>query len=1007
MANIKPTQFSMRQKLLMTYNTNGISESHLAYWEQNSSLFAKLFNKYEGNFVSGEEISGASYISKDNYIQIGSEYTINATESKYDLVLTLSHELTHAVGQYQHKRLTDKEYSTKTPITYKTAWTFTQALHTGEAEAILNQYLVARDLNKSEKWKGENDVLRPIFQLIDNKFIDNNELSENDAKNIIQQLAKLNETAIFSGQPKKFLSLKNQYEAFYYTYAEYNQAYFLYHFTNLNQDYKEVMNDNLFHSTEYGLLPYGSDSNTLRKMAHIKSLTNISFGEKYTFYGTNNLDNFLNLSDNDVKHNTLKKEKIENRMSIGSSLARQVNSHELLYGGNGQDELIGNDLKEILLGGAGNDTLKGNADNDILGGNAGNDILYGGIGNDKLNGGKGKDTYYILDHDTIIDSDMSGRVYFEKGFNGKFIQAKSFTALSTNVWLSTDNKKQIYGEILATREGNHLTLITGGHSVVINDFFKLGKKDKKSGTWRGLDMVLENATPQTITQNDTPQKKHTLFRYTHDYINKLPENATNAQHDTARFQAAVKHSGSDLDDMLMNVQNGSAVVHFNGGNDWAYGGYGYDWLFGGLGNDILIGSALVALKGRPEIYGNGSSGKEKYVPSDLLDRDYLVGGAGSDLIFGVDGNDTIFTDEDGSQTGTKAGHLLPEHKTISTQRGDLAAGGNGNDTIYGSQMRDLLSGGAGTDVIYGGAGRDVLVGDGEFFPDIKRIGSTSGNELNDKNTSGLGNVYIVQHLDFDPSKDKITDAKHANNQNAWDFQINNKTHQFSYESAVAIRFKEHAVKVGGMSDYLFGGTGHDLLIGQFGNDYLDGGDGSDYLWGDDYLDKTISGHDTLKGGKGNDVLYGGLGNDLLFAGSGSDKLFGGKGKDTYFFTNADLQAKETNIINDEDGLGAIVIDGVHLHTITWQADPKNATHWTNPEHGLDLRLNGSNLNITSSKFAATITVQNFKSNILGLSLLPAKPSTRSAFYDDEPAYETTQLNQYNKYQQDENPIAII
>lgn len=947
---------------------------------QKSKSLTNLISKYNGNYVGGNfSVPQAHFYKNDNGSII--EITISDDYKKQSFITTLAHELGHATGKFQAENTYDA---------YQSAQSFSDARRIGEGEAIFYEFKVGNELHtKDNPFKSKNQVSRwrkigkEAIKIIDDLH---DEIQKVIGKNTVvtralaQKIGQFNYDMVLSGQENPFIQL---------TYDEEDKMDFIMNQTNFKNEYKELMNIDFFGEVFYNSYN-GIPTNDYKSYFQVKSLVN-------RYHRHYNANANVHEKVDDV---------LENKYTGGSNLARNNDDYDLLYGGKGNDKLKGNSGRDILLGGADNDELRGEAGDDILGGNAGNDILYGGIGNDKLNGGKGKDTYYILDHDTIIDSDMSGRVYFEKGFNGKFIQAKSFTALSTNVWFSTDNKKQIYGEILATREGNHLTLITGGHSVVINDFFKLGKKDKKSGTWRGLDMVLENATPQTITQNDTPQKNHTLFRYTHDYINKLPENATNAQHDTARFQAAVKHSGSDLDDMLMNVQNGSAVVHFNGGNDWAYGGYGYDWLFGGLGNDILIGSALAALNGRPAPYSQ--TGKEANVPTGLLDRDYLVGGSGSDLIFGVDGNDTIFTDEDGSQTGKKAGHLLPEHKTLSAQRGDLAAGGNGNDTIYGSQMRDLLSGGAGTDVIYGGAGRDVLVGDGEFFPDIKRGLNVKATEINDKNNvTSNSNLFRVQHLDFDPSKDKISDTKHAINQNAWDFQINNKTHQFSYESAVAIRFKEHAVKVGGMSDYLFGGTGHDLLIGQFGNDYLDGGDGSDYLWGDDYLDKTISGHDTLKGGKGNDVLYGGLGDDLLFAGSGSDKLFGGKGKDTYFFTNADLQAKETNIINDEDGLGAIVIDGVHLHTITWQADPKSATHWTNPEHGLDLRLNGSNLNITSSKFAATITVQNFKNNVFGLNLLPAKPSTRSAFYDDEPAYETMQSHQYSKHQQDENPIAII
>lgn len=940
-----------------------------------STTLRNLISQYNGNYLAGSLIKSEAFFSSKEVNKIADEIVISPDFKGKQFIQTLSHELGHAIGQFQTFDIKPEHQS---------AQSYSDARRIGEGEAIFYEFKVAHELYG----KKFNQYLSDIWE--------KNKDTETP-KNLYSQIQKIigkNDTLTYElakkiGQVNYDMSAGGQTDFPALTYDELDKIYFILKKTNINKEYREVLGYGLQDKVTY--FDNTSDSEKYRidyiSYVQVKSLVN----RYHQHYNTN-----ANVHENvdDV---------LENKHTGGSNLARNNDDSDLLYGGKGNDKLKGNSGRDILLGGEGNDTLRGEAGDDTLGGNADNDTLYGGIGNDKLNGGKGKDTYYILDHDTIIDSDMSGRIFFEKGFNGKSIQAKSFIALYDTAWLSVDDKKQFYGDILATRSGNHLTLSTGSHSVVINDFFKTAKKDK-NGTWTGLDITLENGIPNRdfITTNDT-KKNHTLFRYTHDYINKLPEKATAEQHENARFQAAVKHSGSDLDDMLMSTQNGSSVVYFNGGNDLAYGGYGYDWLFGGLGNDVLIGSALAALNGRPAPYSQ--TGKEANVPTGLLDRDYLVGGAGSDLIFGVDGNDTIFTDENKAN----AGHWLPEHKTESAKRGDLAAGGKGDDTIYGSQMRDLLSGGAGTDVIYGGAGRDVLVGDGEFFPDIKRGLNVKATEINDKNNvTSDSNLFRVQHLDFDPSKDKISDTKHAINQNAWDFQINDKTHQFSYESAVAIRFKEHAVKVGGMSDYLFGGTGHDLLIGQFGNDYLEGGDGNDYLWGDDYLDKTISGSDTLHGGKGNDVLYGGLGDDRLFAGSGSDKLFGGKGKDTYFFTNADLKMKETNIINDEDGLGAIVIDGVHLHTITWQADPKNkTTHWTNAEHGLDLRLNGSNLNITSSKFAATITVQNFKNNVLGLNLLPAKPSTRSAFYDDEPAYETTQSHQYSKYQQDENPIAII
>lgn len=431
-------------------------------------------------------------------------------------------------------------------------------------------------------------------------------------------------------------------------------------------------------------------------------------------------------------------------------------------------------------------------------------------------------------------------------------------------------------------------------------------------------------------------------------------------HERTRLSHARKQLGSHSDDMMLNTLNGSAVAFLGDGNDVAYGGYGYDWIYGESGNDILLGSSLAALNSRPQQYGQ--NGKEKNVPTGLLDRDYLVGGSGSDLIFGIDGDDIIYTDEDGTN-GKTAGHLLPENKVLSALRGDLAAGGKGNDHIYGSVARDLLTGGAGRDTIFGGAGDDVLIGDGELFPDIKRSLQVSAEEIimtNMRDTTTNNTVWRVQHLPFDAQTDKVTDLKHQNNQNAWDFRIENG--EYIYESAITKRFNEHRVKTGGDDDLLFGGEGNDLLIGQDGNDYLDGGAGNDILWGDDFqnpddFQNHTNNHDILKGGKGTDYLYGGY------------------GYDTYLLTKADLTHAQYDkkFIHDIDHQGVILMDGVALNSVHWQADKNSPTsHWFNTEKDWDLRLNGSDLIFSSpnkTAFVADVSIQNFQNHAFGLNLL--------------------------------------
>jgi Ca2+-binding RTX toxin-like protein len=64
---------------------------------------------------------------------------------------------------------------------------------------------------------------------------------------------------------------------------------------------------------------------------------------------------------------------------------------DALSGGSGNDSLHGQDGNDTLLGEAGNDRLDGEAGDDLLLGGAGNDFLYGGDGNDKIYGEVGND----------------------------------------------------------------------------------------------------------------------------------------------------------------------------------------------------------------------------------------------------------------------------------------------------------------------------------------------------------------------------------------------------------------------------------------------------------------------------------------------------------------------------------------------------------------------------------------------------------------------------------------
>ncbi len=86
-----------------------------------------------------------------------------------------------------------------------------------------------------------------------------------------------------------------------------------------------------------------------------------------------------------------------------------------MFGGTGNDTMIGAAGDDTMQGLWGNDSIDGGAGNDIIAGNfgsntliggAGDDILFSGFGPDRLTGGDGADDFRFREHDTlfILDS---------------------------------------------------------------------------------------------------------------------------------------------------------------------------------------------------------------------------------------------------------------------------------------------------------------------------------------------------------------------------------------------------------------------------------------------------------------------------------------------------------------------------------------------------------------------------------------------------------------------------
>jgi Ca2+-binding RTX toxin-like protein len=166
-------------------------------------------------------------------------------------------------------------------------------------------------------------------------------------------------------------------------------------------------------------------------------------------------------------------------------------------------------------------------------------------------------------------------------------------------------------------------------------------------------------------------------------------------------------------------------------------------------------------------------------------------------------------------------------------------GGEGNDTLFGSQLDEWLIGEAGNDYIAAGDGDDVVhAGAGDD--------TVAGNWGNDTILGLRGNDVLSgdmgqDHLDGGPGADNLTG--------------------------------------GDSNDFLEGGADNDILDGGAGTDTLYAGDGNDYLIGG----RGVG--DSMRGGMGNDrfraddilgnadSMWGEAGFDVLVSAADADDLF--------------------------------------------------------------------------------------------------------------------------------------
>jgi Ca2+-binding RTX toxin-like protein len=436
--------------------------------------------------------------------------------------------------------------------------------------------------------------------------------------------------------------------------------------------------------------------------------------------------------------------------------------------------------------------------------------------------------------------------------------------------------------------------------------------------------------------------------------------------------------------------SGGDMLFGQAGNDTILGRGGSDFLFGGAGNDTLTGG-----DGDDQVFGQGGDDRMIWNPGD--DTDLFEGGAGNDTaeVNGGGGAEVFTATANGSRVRFDRLDPAPFALDLGTTErlvvnmnggndtfsatGNLAAliivtvdGGDGDDTIFGSNGVDTLLGGDGNDFIDGqqgndvaflGAGDDVFQWDpgdgsdtveGQDGVDQMLFNGSNGNENFAVSANGqrvlltrnLGNIV----MDLDGVEDVTINALGGddnvavNDLNGTDVTEVN-VNLAGTNGGTAGDGRADNVRVdgtnGGNEIDIFGAGTSVSVVGLSAQVNISNAEGANDrlivqgLGGNDTITATTlpagvmqltldggAGDDTLLGSQGADVLIGGDGDDFVFGDNGNDVAFLGAGDDVFQWNPGD----GNDTVEGQDGFDNLLFFGANIaENVTISANGGRAT----------------------------------------------------------------------------------
>ncbi|NDV63154.1 LEPR-XLL domain-containing protein [Puniceicoccales bacterium CK1056] len=560
-----------------------------------------------------------------------------------------------------------------------------------------------------------------------------------------------------------------------------------------------------------------------------------------------------------------------------SGVSGVLSGNALAFNNPGNDTINGQESNAVLtiFGGPGNDILIGSTSGDQIAGGTGSDWIFGWSGDDHIYG----DSQFNVHLDTLLtilrttdpadpDYDLealeiilgaeasSDFIRGDDGLDvilgdhGVITQGEGVRRIFSSadvIRVESTNPDQGAGDLVYGGSGNDLIL--GGTGA---DYLHGGNSTLPFPAVFSAELAVTTNPFDTVNLDG-------LFTVLQGFSESLPDDDV-VFGDHGRIELS-------SDDPLSIVSTYYTVgdndrLEGDSGHDVLIGGVGLDEAHGGLGNDLLLGDlgfVLLGVRsgslfGRIDTVHAGSTETELLIGNDDVlygdaDDDILMGSVGSDRIDGGSEDDIIFGDNAVIDRALRLGNMtsLRFQELLDGTIYDLAglvqvdgipqldpAGGavwsdfaimflDHSDTtpvaLYGN---DYIAGGPQSDMIFGQLGDDVIQGDGS-------IGLTEDVSAY-RDSSGV--------LQVTPSVESLTDG----------------------------------------DDYIEGNGGNDVIFGNLGQDDIVGGSSTRFGLGAD---------ESLRP-DGSDLIFGGAGESSDLARNSHGDYMHARDADTIVGDNANI-----------------------------------------------------------------------------------------------------------------------